>query len=160
MNESHYSVLSIGEGATRDEVKAAFRKKAKEHHPDANGGSEESAARFRKVKSAYDVLSDPTRRREYDHQLRRERLDERVRALAAKARATAVRARQSRRPTSSPYAVRSARARPSGDPGAAVGTAAVGFAIGAVLAAVLGSDSRWDPKVKRYRGSDGRFTSR
>ena len=57
-----YEVLDLDRGADLDAVKRAYRRKAREHHPDA-GGDEE---RFKEVTHAYEVLSDPQRRRRYD----------------------------------------------------------------------------------------------
>lgn len=57
-----YAVLDVGRDASPDDIKRAYRRKAREHHPDA-GGDEE---RFKQVTRAYEVLSDPERRRRYD----------------------------------------------------------------------------------------------
>jgi curved DNA-binding protein CbpA len=59
-------VLGVQKSATIDEVKAAFRHRAKETHPDLHGGSTESAARFRAVADAYAILSDPVQRQRFD----------------------------------------------------------------------------------------------
>ena len=61
-----YEILNLRTGATIDEVKAAFRTLALRHHPDRNGNSPESTAKFRLIHNAYIVLSDPERRRSYD----------------------------------------------------------------------------------------------
>jgi hypothetical protein len=61
-----YGILGLAAGATRREIKSAFRRLALRHHPDRNRNSDEAAARFRVVRNAYDVLSDPARRVEYD----------------------------------------------------------------------------------------------
>lgn len=57
-----YAVLGVAAEASPDDIKRAYRRKAREHHPDA-GGDEE---RFKEVTRAYEVLSDPERRRRYD----------------------------------------------------------------------------------------------
>ena len=61
-----YDVLGIEPGATLDEVKRAYRALAKELHPDANPDDSVAANRFREVTDAYDLLSDPERRAEFD----------------------------------------------------------------------------------------------
>jgi curved DNA-binding protein CbpA len=63
-----YEKLAILETATLDEIKQAFRRKAKETHPDLHGGSAEYAKRFREVAEAYAILSDIASRHEYDSQ--------------------------------------------------------------------------------------------
>ena len=64
----HYDALGIGWNATPDEVRSAFRRVAREHHPDVSG-SDDSKERFLAAKEAYEVLSDPERRRTYDQTL-------------------------------------------------------------------------------------------
>jgi hypothetical protein len=59
-----YELLGVDSGADTLDIKAAYRKAAREWHPDRNGGD---AARFRAVKEAYDVLSDPVAREAYDN---------------------------------------------------------------------------------------------
>lgn len=63
---TYYDVLGIPTTATEDEVKAAWKKAAKKHHPDKNPGDEAAADRFKRAKHAYEVLSDPARRQRYD----------------------------------------------------------------------------------------------
>lgn len=58
----HYETLGVPRGASEDDIKRAFRKKAGEHHPDRGGDSKAMA----EVNRAHDVLSDPARRAEYD----------------------------------------------------------------------------------------------
>ncbi|KQK21897.1 chaperone protein dnaJ 20, chloroplastic [Brachypodium distachyon] len=62
-----YEVLAVGEGAGPEEIKAAYRRAARRWHPDACPGG---AVRFMRAREAYEVLSDPERRRGYDIQLR------------------------------------------------------------------------------------------
>jgi molecular chaperone DnaJ len=61
--KDYYKALGVSPTATEAEIRRAYRKLAKAHHPDANPGSEE---RFKEVSAAYEVLSDPTKRKEYD----------------------------------------------------------------------------------------------
>ena len=61
-----YKVLGIARDATLRQVKAAYRKLAKRHHPDACPGDPEAAARFRDITDAYTILSDPVLRQAYD----------------------------------------------------------------------------------------------
>ena len=61
-----YSVLGVAKTATPDEIKRAFRRLSMEHHPDKNGNSEESNRAFQEINEAYNVLSDPEKRGNYD----------------------------------------------------------------------------------------------
>jgi molecular chaperone DnaJ len=62
----HYEVLGVGRTASADEVKAAFRRLAIQHHPDKNPDDPAAAERFKEINTAYQVLSDPQRRAMYD----------------------------------------------------------------------------------------------
>jgi molecular chaperone DnaJ len=61
-----YEVLGVRPDAGDDEIKRAYRRKARQHHPDANAGDPEAEARFKEVSFAYEVLRDPERRARYD----------------------------------------------------------------------------------------------
>ena len=65
-----YSVLGVSSTATQDEVKKAFRKLAKKHHPDANANDTKAAERFKEISEANNVLSDPAKRKQYDEMRR------------------------------------------------------------------------------------------
>lgn len=61
-----YAVLGVSPSATIDEIKAAYRQKAKQTHPDLHGGSSQYTAKFREITDAYALLSDPEQRARYD----------------------------------------------------------------------------------------------
>jgi molecular chaperone DnaJ len=61
--KDYYKALGVPETATEQEIRRAYRKLAKQHHPDANPGSED---RFKEISAAYDVLSDDEKRKQYD----------------------------------------------------------------------------------------------
>jgi molecular chaperone DnaJ len=65
-----YNILGVREKATQDEIKKAYRKLAKENHPDANQSDPKAADRFKEIGEAYSILSDPDKRKQYD-QMRR-----------------------------------------------------------------------------------------
>jgi molecular chaperone DnaJ len=65
MND-YYELLGVDKTASQDEIKKSFRKLAKEHHPDVNQGNPESEKKFKEINQAYEVLSDPQKRQNYD----------------------------------------------------------------------------------------------
>lgn len=62
----HYAVLGVGRDASPEDVKRAYRRRARELHPDANPGDDGAEERFKELTRAYEVLSDPARRQAYD----------------------------------------------------------------------------------------------
>lgn len=67
MAMDYYSVLGVSKNASPDDIKKAFRKQAKKYHPDANRNDPNAEARFKEVNEAYEVLSDPQKRQQYDN---------------------------------------------------------------------------------------------
>lgn len=62
----YYDVLGVDKKATDAEIKSAYRKKAKKYHPDLNPGDAEAEKKFKEVNEAYEVLSNPDKKRKYD----------------------------------------------------------------------------------------------
>lgn len=62
----YYEVLGLARGASEQDIKSAFRRLAKEYHPDRNQGDAESEKRFKEVNEAYEVLKDPQKRAAYE----------------------------------------------------------------------------------------------
>ena len=65
-NKDYYKVLGVPKDAPAADIKKAYRKLARQHHPDANKGDAASEEKFKEISEAYDVLSDDKRRKEYD----------------------------------------------------------------------------------------------
>lgn len=63
MAKDYYKILGVAKGASQDEIKKAYRKLAHQHHPDKSGGD---AEKFKEINEAYQVLSDDTKRKQYD----------------------------------------------------------------------------------------------
>lgn len=66
MSEDYYQLLEVPRTASDAEIKKAYRRLARKHHPDVNPGSKPSEEKFKKVTAAFEVLSDPRKRRLYD----------------------------------------------------------------------------------------------
>ena len=62
----YYEVLGVGKNASADDIKRAYRRLAMKHHPDKNPDDKEAEAKFKECAEAYEVLSDPEKRRQYD----------------------------------------------------------------------------------------------
>ena len=62
----YYKTLGVARDATDDQIKSAYRKLARKHHPDLNPGNKNAEERFKEISEANDVLSDPEKRRRYD----------------------------------------------------------------------------------------------
>src|SRR5919109_533230 len=61
-----YETLGVAKGANQDEIKKAYRKLARKYHPDNNPGDASAEEQFKEVQTAYDVLSDPEKRKQYE----------------------------------------------------------------------------------------------
>jgi DnaJ-class molecular chaperone len=66
MARDYYEILGLKKGATENAIKQAYRKLARQYHPDRNPGDKQAEGRFKEVQQAYDVLSDKTKRAQYD----------------------------------------------------------------------------------------------
>ena len=65
-----YGLLGVPRGASQDDIRKAHRNAARKHHPDANPGDRSAEERFKEIQRAYDILSNPAKKREYDDKLR------------------------------------------------------------------------------------------
>src|SRR5436853_6266849 len=64
--KDYYDVLGVSRTATDAEIKKAFRKLAREYHPDVAKNKKQAEEKFREINEAYEVLSDPAKRKKYD----------------------------------------------------------------------------------------------
>src|SRR4051812_31794149 len=62
----YYKALGVDRKASQDEIKKAYRKLARQYHPDRNPGDQKAEARFKEISAAYDTLGDPDKRKQYD----------------------------------------------------------------------------------------------
>ena len=66
MSENFYDILGVKKSASQDEIKKAYRKQALKYHPDKNPGDTAAEEKFKEATEAYEVLSDETKRQQYD----------------------------------------------------------------------------------------------
>jgi curved DNA-binding protein len=64
--KDYYATLGVAKAATDKEIKQAFRKLARKHHPDVNPGDKAAETKFKEINEAYEVLGDPEKRKKYD----------------------------------------------------------------------------------------------
>ena len=66
-NKDYYKIWGVSKTASQQEIKSAYRKKAKEHHPDRNPGNKTAEEKFKEVAEAYSVIGDPEKRKKHDN---------------------------------------------------------------------------------------------
>jgi DnaJ-class molecular chaperone len=67
MSKDYYKILELSKNASEQEIKTSFRKLARKYHPDLNPNNKQAEERFKEINEAYEVLSDPEKRRKYDN---------------------------------------------------------------------------------------------
>ena len=65
-DKDYYKVLGVSDSATAKEITKAYRKLARQYHPDTNAGDRQAEERFKEISAAYDVVGDEAKRKEYD----------------------------------------------------------------------------------------------
>jgi DnaJ-class molecular chaperone len=65
-NKDYYQILGVSRNASEKEIKQAYRRLARKHHPDLNPGDKSAEAKFKEINAAYEVLSNPEKRKKYD----------------------------------------------------------------------------------------------
>lgn len=66
MAKDYYKIIGVSKSASEKDIKQAYRRLARQYHPDVNPGSKEAESKFKEVNEAYEVLSDPEKRKKYD----------------------------------------------------------------------------------------------
>ena len=64
--KDYYQILGVSKTASESDIKRTFRKLARQYHPDMNPGDRSAEAKFKEISEAYEVLSDPDKRKKYD----------------------------------------------------------------------------------------------
>src|ERR1700751_3318471 len=62
----YYKTLGVGKNASEEDIKKAYRKLARQHHPDRNPGDKTAETKFKEVQEAYDIVGDAEKRKKYD----------------------------------------------------------------------------------------------
>src|SRR5947209_8938267 len=62
----YYKILGVGKNASDEEIKKAYRKLARQYHPDRNAGDKQAEERFKEISQAHDILGDPDKRKAFD----------------------------------------------------------------------------------------------